>query len=313
MSDDIDLRKQIAADAQLGPGAEATPAVRAFQYFLVPLLIVAVCAVLWWGVSWMVANQRTAAQWLEDVKTGGPTVRPHAALQLVQELRRMPIPDTSLTPEILEIYRDTKPKDDAEQVLRRTLLNCLGVLRDPRASELLLKVASDRAEHIYLQTAAMDALGAVRDPETLAPLVKFLDDPEPVIRKYAAFNAASVAEKAGGAEVVGKLRGLLKDPVADVGWNAAFGLAYFLGDSSGTDTLKKMLDRSYLEGAVAPTDPQRDFIVSRAMILSLNAAAKLKDRSFLPLLHELIQPSKERDRDVRFIANQAIHEIEKGK
>jgi HEAT repeat protein len=314
MSDDIDLRKQIAAEAQVGPGADASPAVRAFQYFLVPLLIVAVCAVAWWGVSWMVANPRTAAQWLEDVRSGGPNVRPHAALQLVQALRRAPVPDGNLTVPIVELYRETKPKDDPDQILRRTLLNCLGVLKDPRASELLLQVAADRAEHMDIRAAAMDALGAVKDPETLEPLVKFLDDSDPVIRKYAAFNAASVAERAGDRAVIEPLRARLKDPAADVGWNAAFGLAYFLGDGSGTDTLKKMLDRNYLEGSVATSDPNRDHLVARAMVLACNAAAKLKDPSFLPILRDLIQPSKERDQDVRFIANQAIHEIEnKGK
>jgi HEAT repeat protein len=310
MSDDLELRKQIAAEAQVGPGADSGAVVRAFQYFLVPLLIVAVCAVVWWGVSWMVANPRTAKEWLDDVQKGGPNVRPHAALQLVQALRRMERPDTSLTPDVIALYQETLPKNDPEQVLRRTLLNCLGVLRDDRASELLLKVAGDRSEHMDIRAAAMDALGAVKDPGTLPALVKFLDDSDPVIRKYAAFNVASVAEKAGDRAVIEPLRARLKDDAADVGWNAAFGLAYFLGDGSGTDTLKKMLDRKYLEGAIPKEDPNRDHLVARAMVMSCNAAAKLRDASFLPILHEIKQPSKERDQDVRFIANQAIHKIE---
>ena len=108
-----------------------------------------------------------------------------------------------------------------------------------------------------------------------------------------------------------KLRARLKDSSPDVGWNAAFALAYFLKDASGTDTLKKMLDRTYLTSMIPPTDPNRDLLAARAMVTACNAAAALGDKSFLPLLRKVIDPSQERDVDVRFIANKAIQKITK--
>src|SRR5688572_29328372 len=97
MSDERELRQQIAAEAQLG-ASEASPAVRAFQFFLVPLIIVALGFLLYWGFSHMVANPRKAEDWLKDVKEGGLNTRPHAALKLVETLRRAETPDRSLTP-----------------------------------------------------------------------------------------------------------------------------------------------------------------------------------------------------------------------
>jgi HEAT repeat protein len=307
MTDEIEIRKQIAAEAQIGPGADASPAVRAFQFFLVPLVIVALCALGWWGVSLMIANPRSAEEWLLDVEQGGPNVRPHAALQLAQAIRRMQVPDARLTPRLIQLYRGTRAE---EQELRKYLLNCLANLKDPRASEVFLEVARKASEPAELRGAAFDGLGAVKDPATLPDLAKMLDDPDPLVRKYAAFNAAAVAERAGDRSVVGPLRAMLKDPVADVGWNAAFALAYFLGDGSGTDTLKKMLDRNALEASIPPSDPNRALLAARAMVSACNAAAKLKDASFVPLLKRLVDPAHERDGDVRYIAAQAIHKIE---
>jgi HEAT repeat protein len=111
----------------------------------------------------------------------------------------------------MDLYRSTKPDED---ILRKTLLNCLGVLRDPRAVELLLDVAL-KETNLEERAAALDALGAIKDPSTLPALVKLLDDPNAVVRKYAAFNAGAVAGRTGDASVLEPLRARLKDVAAD--------------------------------------------------------------------------------------------------
>jgi HEAT repeat protein len=212
----------------------------------------------------------------------------------------------------MEIYRSTGP---AEDELRRYLATCLGYLRDPLASDLLLDaVKNDR--NMETRAAALDSLGTIKDPRTLPALVKLLDDPDALVRKYAAFNAGAVAEKADGenrAAAVEGLRKKLVDPASDVTWNAAFALAYFLGDGTGTDTLKKMLDRKYLGERINRNDPNWVVLESRAMFTACNAAAKLKDESFLPILKGLTDKDKERDPDVRFAAHQAINKIQEKK
>jgi len=312
LTEDRELQKQIAEQAQVDNPASASPAVRAFQFFLVPLLIVAACVVVYAVLNWVVANPRTAHEWLKDVKEGGPNTRPHAALQFSQALRRMEKPDQTLTRDVMEIYRAAGPQEDE---LRRYLATCLGYLRDPLAGDLLLDaVKTDR--NMETRAAALDALGTIKDPRTLPELVKLLDDREDLVRKYAAFNVGAVAERATGEDRAGATAALKKrlaDPVADVTWNAAFSLAYFLGDGTGTDTLKKMLDRKYLGERINRNDPNWQMLESRAMFTACNAAARLKDESFLPSLKELTDKDKERDPDVRFAAHQAINKIQEKK
>jgi HEAT repeat protein len=316
LTEDRELQKQIAEEAQVENPTAASPVVRAFQFFLVPLLIVGACVLVYTVLNWVVANPRSAQEWLNDVKEGGPNTRPHAALQLVQAIRRMDPPDLNLTPDIMTLFRTTAEDADPKAFnLHRYLASCLGYLRDPKACDLLLE-AITRFKNNETRVAAIDALGTIKDPRTLPELVKLLDDKEDLVRKYAAFNAGAVAEKAGGdarAAAVEALRKRLTDPAADVTWNAAFSLAYFLGDGTGTDTLKRMLDRKYLGERINRNDPNWDTLEARAMFSACNGAARLKDESFLPMLRELTDVKKERDADVRFAAHQAIHKIQEKK
>jgi HEAT repeat protein len=312
LTEDRELQKQIAEQAQVDNPTSASPAVRAFQFFLVPLLIVGACVVIYGVLNWVVANPRSAHEWLKDVKEGGPNTRPHAALQFAQTLRRMEKPDTTLTKDVMEVYRSAGPGEDE---LRRYLATCLGYLRDPMSGDLLLEAVKND-KNMETRAAALDALGTIKDPRTLPALVKLLDDREDLVRKYAAFNAGAVAEKADGDERAAAISGLrksLNDPASDVTWNAAFALAYFLGDATGTDTLKKMLDRKYLGTRINRNDPNWQMLESRAMFTACNAAARLKDESFLPILKELTDKDKERDPDVRFAAHQAINKIREKK
>jgi len=316
LTEDRELQKQIAEEAQVENSTAASPVVRAFQFFLVPLLIVGACVVIYTVLNWVVANPRSAAEWLNDVKEGGPNTRPHAALQLVQSLRRMDQPDRSLTPGIMALFRNTPEEPNPKEfTLHRYLATCLGYLRDPAACDLLLD-AVGRYKNTETRAAALDALGTIKEPRTLPALVKLLDDSEGLVRKYAAFNVGAVADKAGGderVEAVEALKKKLADPVSDVTWNAAFSLAFFLGDGTGTDILKKMLDRKYLGERISRNDPQREILESRAMFTACNAAARLQDRSFLPILQDITDIKKERDPDVRFAASQAINKIQEKK
>jgi HEAT repeat protein len=310
LTEDRELQKQIAAEAQTDAATAASPAVRAFQFFLVPLLIVGVCVLVVAGLTWVVANPRSAKDWLQDVKEGGPGVRPFATLKLCETLRRMDRPDPTLTPEIIALFKQPPAPNFNDKInMRAYLAACLGHLRDPQASGVLLEaIRSD--DLLETRIACIEALGAIKDPSTLEPLVKLLDDKEDAVRKYAAFNVGAVAEKSDDrAEAVAALKKALDDPRADVGWNAALALAYFLRDSSGTGTLKKMLDRKYLAQAIDPRDPGADQLAARTLAAACNAAAKLGDDSFLPLLRRLTDDQEERDANVRFIAHKAIGAI----
>jgi HEAT repeat protein len=313
MAADREIQKQIAEEAQLESATAASPLVRAFQFFLVPLFIVGGCVLVYALFNYLLANPRDARSWINDVKQGGPGTRPHAALQLVQAIRRMEQPDPLLTSEIMALFRQTPEDPDQKNFnLHRYLASCLGHLRDSQAGDLLLEAVKG-GKNNETRAAALDALGTIKDPGTLPELVKLLDAKEPLVRKYAAFNVGAVAEKARDLDVraaaIEALRKRLADPVADVGWNAAFALAYFLRDRSGTDTLKKMLDRKYLEEKIGRDDINSEVLKARALFTACNGSARLKDESFLPFLRDLTDDAKEKDSDVRFAAHQAINKI----
>ena len=308
MTDDLDLRKQIAAEAQTESATAATPAVQAFQFFLVPLIIVAACVVIYLGLSALTGSGSNPQEWLSDIREGGDHSRWQAALRLTQSLRRTADnPDTSLTPELMSIFRDSDPD---EHRLRRHLAECLGLLQHDLATDLLIKSANDANEHITVRCASLDALGTIKDPKSLPALVKLLDDENPVIRKYAAFNTGAAAGPTGDATAQEALRGKLVDVQPDVRWNAAFALAFFLGDRSGTDVIKKMLDRKYLEGVIGE-DPNRADLTARVIFIACNAAAKLGDETFIPLLEERTDTAKEPKEDIRLAAHKALGKIRK--
>ena len=314
LTDDLELRKRIAAEAQTDGATAASPAVRAFQFFLVPLGIVAGCVLVYALFAFVLVNPRSARDWLTDLQAGGPNTRYHAALQLSQAIRRMDVPDTRLTPEILALFKGAPTEESAgplkhEFNMRAYLATCLGALKDPRAGEVLLAAAGKDA-NLETRMACLEALGAIKDPSTLPGLVKLLDDPEGVVRKYAALNVGAVAEKAGDRSVVDPLKKLLADPLPDVGWNAALALGYFLGDSAGNDTLMKMLDRKYLAERIRREDPKAEDLIAKVQVMACNAAAKLKDPGFLPGLRRLTDDSVEPHSEVRFIAHKAIASIQ---
>ena len=316
MTEERQLQKQIAEEAQVDPNpTAASPVVRAFQFFLVPLLIVGACVLVYSVLNWVVANPRSAREWLVDIKEGGRNTRTHAALQLVQTLRRMDKPDLTLTPDIIAVFKATPEEPDPSEFnIHRLLATCLGFQRDPLACDLLVETVST-FKNMETRMAAMDALGTIKDPKTLAPLVKLLDDPDAIVRKYAAFNAGAVAEKAGGearGQAVEAIRRKLTDPSTDVTWNAAFALAYFLDDPSGADLLKKLLDRKYL-GEKIGADQNAEALTVHALKIGCSAAGKLQDASFIPLLKSLTDVKAERDVEVRFAAHQAINRIQEKK
>jgi len=314
LTDDLELRKRIAAEAQTDAATAASPGVRAFQFFLVPLIIVGICVAVYAGFSYIVVNPRTAQDWLDDIESGGPNTRYHAALQLSQAIRRMENPDPRLTPKVLALFKSTPSEDggddDKNRInMRAYLATCLGSLKDPRASDALLEaVRGDK--NVQTRAASLEALGAIKDPETLPALVKLLDDPDAIVRKYAALNVGAVAEKAGDRTVIAPLKKLLSDPLPDVGWNAALALGYFLGDPSGNDTLMKMLDRSYLGDKIRKEDPSVETLIAQVQVNACNAAARLKDPGFLPALQKLTDDKVEPNSDVRFIAHKAIAMIQ---
>jgi HEAT repeat protein len=108
----------------------------------------------------------------------------------------------------------------------------LAALGDEPAVQILI---ADLTAGAGNKLPTMLALGASGRASAIPPLSKFLSDPEPVLRGYAADALGAI----GNARAIPALQPALKDPIAYVRVRAAAAL-YRLGDSSGLPLLRDL-------------------------------------------------------------------------
>ena len=340
---DLDLRKEIAADAA-EPEEAPSIFVRAGQFFLVPLAIVTACVAVYAFFQYMVSEPNAPSDLIGEIRTGGAVRRKHASHQLVQVLfdqwRRDKL-DRALVDPLLALFIELPPNETPADPVTKGLVGegpatraivarCLSYFRDARAVEPILQAMKDERSSDTL-AAYFDALGGIGAPESAPALIKFLDHPSTVVKKYATFNLAAVAapkkEKRGSGphdlkgseatppgpavpEAIPHLLRKLNDAGErdEVRWNAALGLAIFLGDPSGREVLLQMLDRAHMEKIIGADkkEPNVAELVAHAMTQACLAAAELRDVAFKAALEKA---KDDPDMNVRAAARHAIGKL----
>ncbi|MBI2931338.1 MAG: HEAT repeat domain-containing protein [Planctomycetes bacterium] len=311
------LRMQIAQEA-----ADKTPVgtifTRSLQFFLVPLLIVLSCVGIYLFFTYLVGGRQTPREWVQELKEGGPLARKHAAAQLVAELRRQVHEDRrdpALVAPIIDVFTSLKGTDAESRQTRALVARCLGLLGDTRGTPVLLEAL--RTEDVAEAKAAyIDAIGALRDPEAAPDLVKLLDHPSSIVRKYATFTLGALAVP----EAVEPLKGRLGDERPEVQWNAAFVLAFYLRDASGAPILRRMLDRAYITQIVTSgfkepggigeaTAANAPALIAYALQMGCQGIAALGDAASVGALESLA--AGDPDIGVRDAAMKTLRVIEK--
>lgn len=233
--------------------------------FLVPLLVVVLCVVVFVGFGWIAYDRHSVGDYLNDLRDTRQ-IFSHRRKQAAYELSKI----LSAKPEALleepggpALLRKLFSETD-DLWVRRYLALVLGHTGDPEAVPLLLEAVDD--DDSQTRIYALWALGAIGHPSSTQALVEATSDPDPGIRKTAAFALGG----AGAAAGIGSLERLLEDAVADVRWNAALALAE-LGSDEGVEVLAQMLDRSLLAQVQGITPKQQE----EAMIGAVRALARL--------------------------------------
>jgi HEAT repeat protein len=258
-----------------GPLA-AAPAL-AVQFFLIPLSVVAVTAAIYVGFRSLLADDRTAQDYLIEIRTGGDNRRWPAAYELS---RRMADPkvraaDKTLVPGLIQAFDESKAGDPR---VRRYLALALGRIdapAPPRAVELLTQALDDSFDS-ETQLNAIWALGSLKERSAVPRLEQMYESQDAGIRKMVVYALGAIPQ----ASTSRVLETAINDPVADVQWNAAVALARH-GRREGVPVLRRMLDRDYLERSVkgqveadTDLDPAGDVMIS-----GLQAAAALREPS----------------------------------
>jgi HEAT repeat protein len=270
----------------------ATAPALAVQFFLIPLAVVAVTAAIYVGFRTLLADDRTAQDYLTEIRTGGDNRRWPAAYELSRLMADPAVrrSDATLVPALIEAFEQSAGGDP---MVRRYLALALGRLdapAPPRAVELLTAALDDADSETRI--SAIWALGALKEGSAVPRIEQQYGSDDAGIRKMAVYSLGAIPQ-ASSSKV---LETALNDPVADVQWNAAVALARH-GRREGLPVLRRMLDRQYLEQTVqgnvqadADTDPAGDVMIS-----GLQAVAALKEQS----LREPVESISRDDRNLK--------------
>jgi HEAT repeat protein len=295
----------------------AAPAL-AVQFFLIPLAVVAVTVAVYFGFRSLLADTRTAQDYLVEIRSGGMARQWPAAYELSQLMDDPRVrSDKNLAIALVKTFGESL---DGDPRVRKYLALAIGRLEPPLPAEAVavLVKSLDLPEKAWTPdvwsringwTAEMNeahistiwALGASRDPNVVPTLQPLYGSPDAGIRKMVVYALGALP----GNDQIITLRTALQDSVADVRWNAAAALAR-KGSSAGASVVGQMLDRRYVEQTVkrdvrqdSDQDPVADVLIS-----GLRAAAMLKQESLRPAVTVLSQ--QDRSMRVRQAAIEAL-------
>ena len=293
------MDKLIEREAATRNPLVATPAL-AVQFFLIPLAVVAVTVLVYMGFRSMLADDRTAEDYLSEIRNGGTDRRWPAAYEMSRLMADPKVrADRRLGPALVRAFEASR--DDDPRV-RRYLALALGRLDPPLPADAvadLTKALDDPDSEARI--SAIWALGSSGDTSVVSRLQPLYASSDPGIRKIVVYALGALP---GEAQVL-TLRTALLDSIADVRWNAAVALARH-GSHEGVPVLRQMLDRSYVEQAVkrdVRQDEDQDPI-AEVMISGLRAAAALRDDTLKPSVAGLSQ--QDRSMKVRQAAMEAL-------
>ena len=272
----------------------ATAPAIAVQFFLIPLLVVGATVLVYVGFRSLLTEDRSAEEYLTDIRSGGTNRRWPAAYELS---RMMSDPEFTkkeqavLAPELTKAFANSR--DDDPRV-RQYLALALGRLQPPIPPEA--------------QTLAGGGAERQGKPDTdqrhLGARIHGRRDGGAGHRADVRVGGRGRAEDGGlRAGLAARRRGhrdtltkALEDEQPDVQWNAAVALARH-GRHEGVPVLRRMLDRDYVQRTVTRQQQAQDEIdpVGEVMISGLRAVAALKEST----LSEPVKALSQNDTDLK--------------
>lgn len=249
----------------------AAPAL-AVQFFLIPLAVVGVIVLVYGGFRMLLATERTPAELLSDVRSGGRERRWPAAYELSRVLsdpgaeQRNP----ELGAAVVQAFADSAGDDPR---VRRYLALAIGRLASPPPEAVDELTAALRDPDTETRISVIWALAALGDEATVDDVEAAYRSDDAGVRKMAVYALGALT---GGGDHA-TLRNALDDPAADVQWNAAVALARH-GRGDGMAVIRRMLDREYVTRMVTRRGSARDALdpVSEVIVSGLQAAASLR-------------------------------------
>ena len=263
----------------------------ATQFFLIPLAVVAVIVLFYAGFRALVTDERSAQEYLTEVRTGGTSRRWPAAYELSRMMGDPKVrADRSLGPALVKAYRAAK---NDEPRVKQYLALAIGRLDPPLPADAVsaLSEALDDSDP-EAKIGAIWALGSSGDSAVVPRLRAAFESSDAGIRKMVVYALGALP----GDDGLETLRTGLADTAPDVRWNAAVALARH-GNRDGVPVLRQMLDRGYVEQSVKRDVRQDEDVdpIADVMVSGVRAAAALRE----PSLHAAILDLSHGDRSMK--------------
>jgi len=192
--------------------------------------------------------------------------------------------------------QETQSEQDIDTI--RVLVHALGNIGRASSAEVVARVI-ESTKHNSVILDGLQVLGALRAPDSGKVILRQLESPDAEIRKYAAFNLASLNDPGHRPA----LHRLLKDEMAPVRWNAAFGLAWFMEDDAGREIL-----RSMLEAEADPKVADPEYTRGHTICMAARGLAKIGDRESLERMREISE--KDPNLEVRQVVREVVQLME---
>jgi HEAT repeat protein len=297
------MDKLVEREAAARNPLTAAPAL-AVQFFLIPLAVVAITVMVYVGFRSLLSDNRTAQDYLTEIRNGGSDRRWPAAYELSRLMADPKVrADRTLAPALVKAFDESQ----GDQQVRRYLALAIGRLDPPLPPDAvasLTKALDDPDSETRISVIwALGSSGDAAIVDRLVPLYQ-AQDGDPGIRKMVVYALGALP----GDAQIDTLRTALNDNTPDVRWNAAVALARH-NRTEGVAVLRQMLDRGYVEQTVKREVRQDSDIdpVADVMISGLRAAATLKEASLRPVVSSLSQD--DRSMKVRQAALEALKVI----
>jgi hypothetical protein len=211
------------------------------QFFLFPLLVVAACLILYFGVRFLTRDTASDLELLRDAQSGERNTGWRAAIELQDRIRKDPekYRSTGFGAKLVRAWEQARAAKNRE-VVQYLAMALAQVGGDDVAAALEEGTRDPQADTRFYSA---NALGRLGEPARVAALLPLVKDPDRGVRTVAVYWAGKI----GGAEAVPALVAALGDPEPSVTWNAALVLASRHQDERALPVLKRLLDRSFVE------------------------------------------------------------------
>lgn len=228
------------------------------QFFVGPLLIVLLCAGIYFLFGVVVFEKKTPSDFLTEIRSGSSSERWQAAFELSRWFASAPeeARDPKFASEVVRLFEGSSHEDPR---VRRYLALALGRLGSSAAVGPLIAALDDPDSETQLYAAW--SLGAIKDRAAIPPLTARLAAQDPGMVKMASYALGAI----GDPSVAPLLSPLLEHGVAEVRWNAALALAQ-LGDASGRGVLLGMTEPSELALVEGMSESQKSEAMSNALL-----------------------------------------------